>query len=236
MRRIIFFIPFPIRCFGEQFEKCLKWSRYISEHKPDHEVSITWHTGKSWPEIEHSTFANAAIYIRGHGSPGGIEIVSDEEASDACRYDELGIRLVQAGLNKMSMAEIKFWNCNGGSDAGPNVSFAKRCANWLRDQGYTRCKYCAYTECLSSYYDEGSGTSWPCTRGRLSSAGCSASGRSRVKRANTGSGCSPRVRGPVRAGRRAHGSSPRPAWGRKSRRRRPRLVAGAGFEPATFGL
>ena len=152
MKRIIFYIPFEQQYIGEQLAKCYRWCQFIADNKPNHKTYITWHDGHPWPAIEHSTFANAAIYIRGHGSPGGDTISSDVNRTDDVDFQVLGIRLRQAGFNEMSMADIKFWNCNSGSDSGPNRSFAKKCANWLRNMGHTRCKYYAYTESISSYY------------------------------------------------------------------------------------
>jgi hypothetical protein len=154
MKRIIFFIPFRREYIGEMLQKCYDWCKYIEENKENYQTYITWYDNQPWPVIEH-TFANTSIYIRGHGHPGGNYITSDISDSDICDVQELCVRLIAAGLDEMSLAEIKLWNCSSGADSGPNISFAKKVADEMRRRGYTLCKFYGYTQSISGYYTEG---------------------------------------------------------------------------------
>jgi hypothetical protein len=95
------------------------------------------------------------VFIISYGT-GGDNITSNiGETKDYRSVQELSLKLIAAGLNKMSMADIKLWNCSSGADSGPNISYAKKFANDMRSRGYNLCKFYGYTQSISSFYEEG---------------------------------------------------------------------------------
>src|SRR5262249_2645478 len=58
-------------------------------------------------------------------------------------------RLIESGLPSTFAGAIKFWNCNSGYagidiEGNRHTPFAKRCADYLREQGYLSCHFFGY--------------------------------------------------------------------------------------------
>ena len=100
--------------------------------------------------------ATGQVYIRGHGAAGAWRIAQDREGQQVLEHTEVCDRLIRSGLPATFGGVIKFWNCESGLSSTGRTgkhrhSFAKRCADYLRDKGYRRCRYIGYTGTLSSY-------------------------------------------------------------------------------------
>ena len=106
-------------------------------------------------DFSNTDSSDVMIYVRGHGDAGMDYILpKDKQELSAYKvtYKDLCKLLIDKGLKESFRGKIKFYNCCSGDRKGEELSFACRCAAFLRKKGYKNAVYIGYHDKIRGSY------------------------------------------------------------------------------------
>ena len=147
----IIFIPF----MGQSADAIRRASRQWIEEKwkfkyGEEYCSMVEYKASKDLDISFAMSPDDVIYIPGHGAVGSPTIRS---GTQSLTYRIVCERLVDAGFARYSRAKVKFYSCYSGVGTTDAEPFAKRAADYMRDEkGRQRATYYGYLGRVSQRY------------------------------------------------------------------------------------